>query len=248
MPTTPLLRSIVLVAALLLSSAPFDAIASGSPGDGDKTSVTYSSLARAAEDVVPRLQTGSLLLSEGDCLAIRVYTASPYTHVAIVCIEDEQPIVYDSMNGVGVRRLKLPEYFAAESPNEVRVLHPRVPLNEEQSLELREYLVSQLGRPYAIHHHITGKRTEGVHCAEYATDALMSIGLIRAEQPSRVSPASLAKGITRTDIYTAAETVNLDPLDAPSEEADNRCHQLWIDTKVCTRKCCDKLSGWLLCR
>src|SRR5690606_25692047 len=71
----------------------------------------------AAASITPELQTGTLLFSEGDCLAIRVYTASPYTHVALVCVEEGEPFVYDSMNGVGVRRLSLAEYFVRESPH-----------------------------------------------------------------------------------------------------------------------------------
>lgn len=202
----------------------------------------------SAAEVAPDLQTGTLLFSEGDCLAIRVYTASRYTHVAVVCIEEDEPIVYDSMNGIGVRRQTLAEYFACESPHEIHVLHPRQPLTAEQGSQLQSYLHSQLGRPYAIGHHLTGKRNEGLHCSEYATDALMSIGLITAERPPKVSPASLAEGITRADIYTTGATIALEPPEPPQEPASNRCHQLWLDTKQCTRKCCDKLSGWFLCR
>ena len=103
-----------------------------------------------AAEMAPQLQTGSLLLSEGDCLAIRIYTASRFTHVAVVCVEAGEPIVYDSMNGVGVRRLPLAEYLAAESPHEVQIFNPRIALTAEQGRVLEESLRSQLGRPYGV--------------------------------------------------------------------------------------------------
>jgi hypothetical protein len=87
-----------------------------------------------------------------------------------------------------------------------------------------------------------------VHCAEYVTDALMSIELLHAERPCKVSPASLVTGITREKIYTAETTIELTPRVAAAPVASNRCHQLWLDTKQCMAGCCDKLAGWFLCR
>lgn len=211
---------------------------------GDVSSVATA----AAADIADDLQTGSLLFTEGDCLAIRAYTASPYTHVAIVCLVDGRPMVYDSMNGIGVRKLSLADYLATETPSEVHLFHPRRPLTTEQGTVLRDHLESQLGRPYAIHHHLTGRRSEGLHCSEYATDALMAVGLITAQRPSKVSPASLVAGITQADIYHSGETVELVAAELPPDVGTNRCHQLWIDTKRCTLQACDKLTGWFLCR
>lgn len=204
--------------------------------------------AATAASITSDLQTGTLLFSEGDCLAVRIYTASAYTHVALVCIEEGEPFVYDSMNGVGVRRQSLAAYLAGEAPHEVHILQPCRPLTAEQGTALQTYLNSQLGRPYAIHHHLTGKRCEGVHCSEYATDALMSVGLITAQRPPRVSPASLATGITQTGLYAVGGSIDLEPAAPPQEPAANRCHWLWLETKQCTIACCDKLAGWFLCR
>lgn len=206
------------------------------------------SASQAAIDWSRTLQTGALLFSQGDCLAIRVYTASPYTHVAIVCREEGEPVVYDSMNGVGVRRLALADYFASECPNQVHLFQPRRPLTAEQERMLSTYLQSQVGRPYAIAHHLTGDRVAGLHCAEYATDALMAISLMQAHHPARVSPASLATGITQSGVYDLIARVDLIANVPPAEQGSNRCHQLWLDTKRCTFACCEQLQGWILCR
>ena len=145
--------------------------------------------------------------------------------------------------------MTLEDYLRSES-SKLSACFPSVggPLTAEQGSGLRGYLDSQIGRPYAIHHHLTGKRATGVHCSEYATDALISIGLLRANRPSKVSPASLVTGITRAELYDASATIDLSPPPPEREPANNRCHRLWLDTKHCTIACCEKLSGWFLCR
>ncbi len=212
------------------------------------TPAAIVALRQTTDDLRPQLQTGSLLFNAGDCLAIRVYTASPYTHVAIVVLEEGQPFVYDSMNGAGVRKLTLADYLMTQCPDELHVYHPSRSLTQEQGRGLVTYLDSQLGRAYAVHHHATGRRAAGVHCAEYVTDALMSIGLLHAERPSKVSPASLRTGITSVGIYASTKTFTLALPVEPAPNGANRCHQLWIDTKQCVDQCCDKMTGWFLCR
>jgi len=208
----------------------------------------FVSYEQTAAELAPRLETGSLLFNRGDCLAIRIYTASPYTHVAVVIIENGEPVVYDSMNGVGVRRQSLLDYLVSQSPDALHVFHPQRPLTAEQGRALAEYLESQLGRPYAVKHHLTGRRAKGMHCSEYVTDALMSIELLHANRPPKVSPASLVTGITDGHVYNSGRTLDLTPPKAPEPDGMNRCQELWFDTKICFGACCDKLSGWFLCR
>lgn len=202
----------------------------------------------AATQIAPLLQTGSLIFSKGDCLAVRIYTQSSYTHVAAVVVADEGPIVYDSMNGVGVRKLPLAEYLATQSPDEIRLFHPRRPIEGERSVTFEKSLETQLGRPYAIGHHLTGKRCDGLHCAEYVTDALMSIDVIRAQRPPKVSPASLVTGITQHGIYSAEQLISLVPPPPAKVEGASCCEQWWVDTKQCTSRCYRKLSGWFCCK
>jgi hypothetical protein len=197
---------------------------------------------------MPRLQTGTLLFSRGDCLAVRVYTASPYTHVAAVVVTVNGPMVYESANGAGVRKLPLKDYLTVQVPDCVQVVQPRRPLTPEQGRAFEAALESRLGTPYAVHHHLTGQRCEGLHCSEYVTDALMSIELIRAERPPKVSPASLLTGITTGKVYESGELFELVPPPAPRPTGTNRCHRLWLETSRCLATCCDQLRGWFLCR
>lgn len=204
--------------------------------------------AAAAVEIAPQLQTGSLIFSEGDCLAIKVYAGGPYTHVAVVVVEQGRPLVYDSMNGVGVRKLPLDEYLVTQSPDCITLMHPALPLSDVEAEQLQCALESRLGTPYAVMHHLSGERSdEGVHCAEYATDALMALDLVHAERPPKVSPSSLAEGIVLHQVYACGETIDLE---FPVEEAvgDSWCEQLWIDTKLCCTRTCRQLSAWFLCR
>ena len=209
---------------------------------------SFASVDAAAAALADEVQTGTLLFSKGDCLAIKVYTNSPYTHVAAVVVQDGAPYVYDSQNGAGVRRLMLNEYLGAQRPERLHVHHPREPFSPEQAECFVGHLDEQLGRPYDVLHHVTGKRADGLHCSEYVTDALMACQILRANRPSRVSPASLREGILNSSLYTAGRTLEIEMPVAQVPEGDNWCEQLWIDTKVCTTRCCAKMQGWFLCR
>lgn len=207
-----------------------------------------SSPIRAAENIAGESQTGTLIFSKGDCLAVRIFTQSPYTHVAAIVMQEGKAIVYDSINGQGVRKLFLRDYLKSQSPDVVHVMHPHQPLTEKQCSALISHLDSQLGRPYAISHHLTGKRGAGLHCAEYMADALMNCRLIHANQPARVSPASLAEGILKFNIYSSAQTLEISSPAPVYPKGKNWCDQLWIDTKVCTSNCCRKLGRWFFCK
>jgi hypothetical protein len=223
-----------LLAALVLAATP--------------TVEAYPSTGDAAAALAPRLQTGTLLFSEGDCLAIRVYTKSRYTHVATVVVCDGEPIVYDSTNGVGVRRMTLPDYLAAQHPDELHVFEPQRPFTPEAAAEFQQHLDEQLGRPYAIAHHLTAERADGLHCAEYVTDALMAANVMKAQQPSKVSPASLAQGAVQSELYAAATTIHVQTQPVAAPVAGNWCERLWLDTKRCTANCCVQMRRWFLCR
>jgi hypothetical protein len=206
-------------------------------------------LPEAAAALTPALQTGTLLVTTGDCLAVRVYTQSPYTHVAAVVMRRGRPFVYESANGAGVRCQTLENYLASQGSDEIHVLQPQTPFSDKQAEQFETYLDAQLGRPYAIQHHVTGRRCRGLHCSEYVTDALMACQLIHANQPSRVSPASLREGLLRAKLYEQASTVRLEaaPRARPAPD-DNWCLQLWHETKQCTTDCWTKTKRWFACR
>ncbi len=68
------------------------ALAGATPvAPADSTAV--GSLEEATKVLCPQVQTGTLLVSEGDCLAVQVYTQSPFTHVGAVVMRDGQPFV-----------------------------------------------------------------------------------------------------------------------------------------------------------
>jgi hypothetical protein len=225
------------------------AVLSGLNAPAESATAGYESLPAAAADIGPQLQTGTLIFSQGDCLAVRVYSASSYTHVAAVVVREGTPYVYDSMNGCGVRKQSLEDYLVSQSPDRIHVFQPRQPFTAEQGTEFEAYLESRLGTPYAVMHHLSGERSEeGIHCAEYVTDALMSIDRIRANKPARVSPASLARGIAEHEVYLPGETIELERPAPPPEEGANWCERMWIATRLCCLSCCDKMSGWFLCR
>lgn len=215
---------------------------------GHPAGAANADAAALADAIAPELQTGTLLFTEGDCLAVKASAGGPYTHVAAVVIRNGAPVVFDSMNGVGVRQLSLVDYLATQAPDEIDLLQPQREFTPQEALIFESALQQRVGAPYSVMHYITGRRaSSGVHCSEYVTDALMSIERIRADRPPRVSPSSLHAGLIEGELYAASETVQF-PLDPIPVEADGWWDQLWLDTQHCCSECCDQFSGWFLCR
>ncbi len=242
--------STLLVAAILGGSLPAELPVEPAPNSVTQstTQPIAQSSQQVADSLAGTLQTGTLLFSEGDCLAVRVFSRGSFTHVAAVVMEDGQPFVFDSMNGVGVRRQPLVAYLAAECPGEICVAHPRKPFSNQQAHDFRAHLQHELGRPYGIRHHLTGKRAEGVHCAEYVTDALQACEILRAKEPPRVSPSSLAEGLFPTRLYTAPQVVVLTAAPAALPANSGWCERLWFDTKLCTVQWGVQFKRWFLCK
>jgi hypothetical protein len=232
------------MSALLFAAAVVTASPTPVPNTVGPTTAHQQTQAAVCEEV----RTGSLIFSQGDCLAIRVFTASRYTHVAAVVRESGKPVVYDSTSGVGVRKQSLERYLDAQRPDVIHVVHPAEAFSGEQARAFHEHLENQLGRPYAIRHHLTGQRSTGLHCAEYVTDALISVDLIHANKPPRVSPASLAEGILDAELYADPVTFSLSAVEAAQYENAGWCSRMWSQTKLCTVSSCVKLRRWFLCR
>lgn len=198
---------------------------------------------------LPRdLPSGSLIFSQGDCLAVKIFTQSAYTHVGVVVNREGQIVVYDSMNGIGVRKLPETDFLRTQVPGALQVARLRQPLTPAQEAELVVHLESQLGRPYRVLHHTTGQRCDGVHCAEYATDALMAARLIRAQQPPRVSPGSLLQGVTEARIHELGEVQQLKPAPIILPAEETWCQRQWRQTGECCSASCRQMSRWFLCR
>lgn len=199
-------------------------------------------------EIAKNLQTGSLIFSQGDCLAVKVFSRSNYTHVGGVVAKDGTFVVYDSMNGLGVGKASLEEYVRRQTPSSLHIVHPTVRLSPEKATAFEQHLESQLGRKYAVKHHLTGQRCEGLHCSEYMTDALMKAEIMAARQPPRVSPGSLFEGVTITSAYHDGGHFEL-KLSDPPQAADRPWYErAWNCTSSTCRKGASQVRRWIVCR
>lgn len=194
------------------------------------------------------LRTGSLIFSQGDCLAVKIFSQSSYTHVAGVVERAGEFVVYDSMSGIGVRKTPLVEYLRQQIPSSIHIVHPRVSFVDGKASAYEQHLESQLGRKYAVKHHLTGNRCDGVHCSEYITDALMAAELIAARQPSRVSPGSLLEGVMASNAYRDGNRLELKVVEPPLPPNRPWYQRAWSCTKTCCSKSASQLRRWVLCR
>ncbi len=78
-------------------------------------------------------------------------------------------------------------------------------------------------------------------------DALAACRLMKANQPAKVSPDSLRRGVEQTSLYEKVLVVNLTK-PVQRETGGNWCEKTWIDTKVCTSQCFGKLGRWFACK
>ncbi|NQV26544.1 MAG: hypothetical protein HQ518_19490 [Rhodopirellula sp.] len=224
------------------------ALAGASPAGSSIENVQVATFDEAARELRPKLQTGSLLVSQGDCLAVRIYTQSPFTHVAAVVLRNGCPFVYDSANGIGVRCQTLENYLRTQSPDELHVFQPVRTIAGDRQKHFESWLDGQLGRPYAVSHHLSGERGNGVHCAEYIAEALGKCDVITVRNPAKVSPASLVKGITTHHVYSQIETVHvITPTAEPTPPSTWYGHA-WQSTKTCTATCMSKFRRCVLCQ
>ena len=230
----------LFVAGALVQSV----LASGPEAGPEARSASPEVLAELKQN----LQTGSLIFSQGDCLAVKICSGSSYTHAGGVVVKDGNVTVYDSMNGTGVRKTSLDEYLRLQTPSQIHVVHPATPLITERAAAYETHLDSQLGRKYAIKHHLTGRRCDGLHCAEYTTDALMAAQLIRADNPARVSPGSLLEGLEKAHLYTDGGRFALKAAEPPAPANLTWCQRMWHDTATCCSNTSTQLRRWVLCR
>ncbi|HVW02757.1 MAG TPA: hypothetical protein VHB77_20535 [Planctomycetaceae bacterium] len=194
------------------------------------------------------VQTGTLLVSRGDCLAIRAVSQSPYTHVGTVVMRHGEPLVYDSMNGIGVRCLTLPAYLDRQKPARLDIYRPTREFTEDETDAFEKYLDSQLGRTYNVRQHVTGEDVAGIHCAEYVTEALVAADLVSVKDSARVSPGSLVDGLTEGKLYQHALALDLhDPRPATNAK-QGWCRWAWTSTKNCTVECCSQVQRWFCCK
>jgi hypothetical protein len=237
------MRYLLSIIALALSPGMLPA---GSPFE--PSVAACPTLDKMTVQLAGEVQTGTLLFSQGDCLAVKVFSKSDYTHVAAVVVEDGEPYVYESTNGAGVHKQPLAKYVSVNAPNQLHVMQPSFVFNQKLQKPFVAHLRQELGRPYAVKHHLTGKRCEGLHCSEYVTDALIVPDIIRAKNPPKVSPASLLEGIAQANLYHCSLVLTLEPPEPAREKGDGWCERMWLGTKYCTLDCYAAFKRKVLCR
>jgi hypothetical protein len=147
----------------------------------------------------PPVQDGSLLFLENSNRFVELYTGEGVTHVAVVLSEGNAAYVYEATPGE-VRRIALDDYYAelgrlnqtrsANRKIRVWLAQPFEPYSEDDVVKMRTWLDSQLGRRYSVKSYVRG-RSDGIHCAEYASQMLCKTSRLALERCQNESPGSL---------------------------------------------------------
>lgn len=139
------------------------------------------------------IKDGSLLFVSGGNRAVRLYTQSPYSHVAIIFKDCGRLWVYESDRYLGVRRFPLDQLGPGEAQERIWIAQPKAEYTREQVNRMLAYLKSQLGREFSLRSFIIGSPAKGIHCAELVTNTLMIGNVCTSENPCVVTPADIAR-------------------------------------------------------
>jgi hypothetical protein len=130
------------------------------------------------------------------------YTNAPIGHVAVAVNEDQRTWIYEATPGK-VRRLTWDDYreeLAKLNSDRQRknkqeivtwVLEPKAALSKQQATDLKTYLDNQLDRRYSVKGIVRGKTSDGIHCAELASQALNVAGLTDIDDCHKQTPAAV---------------------------------------------------------
>jgi hypothetical protein len=163
----------------------------------------------AANEIAAYAQTGTLIFSQGDCLAVKdVYQKSLHARGG-GRDRGRKALRLRQHERHGRPQAPVGKYCRSECPNTMHVYKPNTKFSKRRQELFVKHLESELGRDYAVKHHLSGKRAEGIHCAEYVMDALAACRLMRADEPAKVSPDSLRQGVEQAGLYDKALVVNL---------------------------------------
>lgn len=148
------------------------------------------------------LDDGSLIFLENCHYFVERYTQAPIGHVAVAVVDGNDTWIYEATPG-RVRRLTWADYRSElakinadrhrrkKDPIVAWVLEPEENLSEDESASLESYLESQLDRRYSVRGILRGKPSDGVHCAELASQAMNATGRYSIEDCHKQSPAAL---------------------------------------------------------
>ena len=181
-----------------------------------------------------QLDSGCLLVLEGHNKPVRAFTGSSVTHVALVMNSTKRyPMVYEAAPG-RVRCVSLDKYLAEirrfnaarRKKTSVWVMRPKRPYSRQQLTRMQSYLDSQLGRRYSVKGYVRKRPTDGIHCAEFASTALMCTGRFQFRERYRLSPGELIEQIESR--HDGPYRVKL-PTRQPSPSWPKRTWHRWLD-------------------
>lgn len=137
-----------------------------------------------AQPVLAGPVDGSLLYIENGNRVVQQHTDSTVTHVAIILIENDVPIVYEA-TPPRVRKIALSEYYREidkinthkRTKLKVWISDPKTPITAAQHDQMKQYLEKQIGRKYSISSYVNQRPGKGIHCCELVGQALERIGI-----------------------------------------------------------------------
>lgn len=173
---------------------------------------------------------GTLVVLENSNLAVETYTRSETTHVGMLLDCNGKLFVYEAAPKA-VRKISLDDYFQELSrfnlhkweSQRLRLMlyQPKQPYTPQELTAIRAFLEEQVGRRYSIKGYVRKKPSDGIHCADLVSTALVKTGRYRFDQTYAVSPAALVEQVKATH----EKPVEIDL--PPYEKTGGWCERSW---------------------
>lgn len=200
---------------------------------------------------------GTLLFIENGSRIVMNETNSPFSHVAIIVNVDEEAWVYEA-DRPRVQRLRLHDYIDkiqninAKKRRQRRIwlMRPKVPLKEDESARLIQYLDSQVGKRYSIGGYLSGRSNcKRIHCGELTANALRVAGKRICGNACCHVPRTIMQAM-RGQYHEAQQIAIAPPTPHSSERRSiaQRTKSLCLDCLQCTRECWKEWSFSISCR
>lgn len=142
---------------------------------------------------------GTVLFVENSSFLVESVTAFETTHVAIIL----DGKVYQA-EPPKVRTYTIAEYFGLIAKDNGKsqkcktiFCQPKNAYKQEQIAAMRVFLEAEVGRRYSVKGYLKGNESDGTHCAQLVTEALVAADKVTADKPWMVSPGALRLSVEK---------------------------------------------------
>ncbi len=147
--------------------------------------------------VIPPSDGSVIFISNGFLVRpIYKHTGSTIVHTAIILYDDGKPFVYEA-TWPRVRKMPLDQYYDLLAKHKQKnsrysweIVQPQQAYSQTELVKIKQYAISQLGRPYMLRGYWKGREVKGIFCSQYVGNSIGTTNRIKSKD-FKETPISL---------------------------------------------------------